>query len=208
MRRKLSSREIVLLLILLVLVLASAYYLWFFVPMQERRDSLEGQILSTQDEIELDQLRIARKKEMERELAEIFEKDSDPVGMAPYDNSRNVMFALNSILSDTQDYSLDFASAASAEESGVMRRSISMQFTAPNYAAAKETLQQLHDIPFRCMFDDLSINVTETGGLTIGGLGWWTGGRTIASGMESGPEDETAVRVTATLLFFEYQPQE
>ena len=208
MRRKLSSREIVLLIILLVLVLVSAYYLWFFVPMQERRDGLEGQILSTQDEIEMDQLRIARKKEMERELAQIFEKDPDPVGMAPYDNSQNVMFALNSILADTQDYSLDFASTASAQESGVMRRSISMQFTAPNYAAAKETLQRLHDIPFRCMFDDLSINVTETGGLTIGGLGWWTGGRTIASGTESVQTDGPAIRVTATLLFFEYQPQE
>lgn len=209
MKRKLSSREIVLLVILLVLVLVSGYYLWFYVPMQERQTDLEGQIQDTRSQIEVDRVRVERMQEMERELEEIFANDPDPVSMAPYDNVQNVMFELNSILSETEDYSLNFSTVDAAGEDGIVRRAISLQFQCGGYDSARAILQELHDSPYRCMFDDLSITVSErtrSDGTFHIGLWWLDAGTESETGREE-PVQDTTVSVSATIVFFEYQKE-
>jgi cyanate lyase len=100
--------------------------------------------------------------------------------MAPYDNVQQVMVMLNSILGQTEEYSLTFGTVSQEEGNGsVVRRPISLRFRSSSYDAAKAILQQLHDSDLRCMLDDVSIS-TETGG--------------------------QGVTVTAVLVFFEYQP--
>ena len=53
MRRRLTSREIVLIVILVVLVLVSGYYLLFYVPVQNEKDSITNRIEDTETEIML-----------------------------------------------------------------------------------------------------------------------------------------------------------
>lgn len=84
------------------------------------------------------------------------------------------MFELNSILKNSQSYSLSFGTVDSSQS--IVRRSISMQFTAVNYDAAKDILQQLHDSQYRCLLNDVNI--------------------------ASGTAD---VSVTASIIFFEHQ---
>lgn len=209
MKRRLSSREVALLIVLLVLVLVSGYYLWFYVPMQEKQLALEGQILDAQNEIEIDKVRIARMREMEQELEEIFAADPNPVSMAAYDNIQNVMFDLNAILSVADDYTLNFTSVDTEQEDGIVRRNISLGFESGSYDAAKDILQELHDSDYRCMLDDLDIRVSEqTRGGTTFNLGtWWLDEPTpeTSSVQESTPVSAVTVNVTATMVFFEYQ---
>lgn len=201
MRRRLTAREVTLLIILLVLLLFAAYYLLFYVPTQQKMDELQGQIAETESIIEAEQARLARKQAMEEELEEVFAKDPDPVSMAPFDNRRNVMHQLNSILSAASDYSLNFSNASLGEGGDFVRRDISMNFTCQNYTAARSILQQLHDSQYRCMLDSVSITEQGSGRGTIGPA--WLYGDVQENNSET-PEDDIEVDVTATIVFFEY----
>lgn len=203
MRRRLTAREVTLLIILLVLLLFAAYYLLFYLPTQQELDDLQAQTVETESIIEAEQMRLARKQEMERELAEVFEKDPDPVSMAPFDNSRNVMHQLNSILSAASDYSLNFSAASPGESGDFVRRDISMNFTCLNYTAARSILQQLHDSRYRCMLDSVSVTERRTGGVTIG-PSWLYDDIPEEEADGEVPEEEIEVDVTATIMFFEY----
>ena len=198
MRRRLTPREITLLLILLILVLFAAYYLLFIGPTRQKLDQIEGQIAETQDLIALDQMKLARKQEMENELKEIFDSDPDPVSLAPFDNSRNVMLQLNTVLSSAADYSLNFSEVKAGQEEDFVQRSISLNFTCSGYENARLILQQLHDGQYRCMLDDLSLSLVQEGGIAASFLDRLIGEEATVV------EDSTQVHVAATIVFFEY----
>ncbi len=208
--RRLTSREAALLTILLFLVLASGYYLWFFVPVTEKQNSLEEQIQETQTRIQTDRVRITRMEEMEQKLQELFAGEQDPVSMAPFDNARNVMLRLNSVLSDTEDYSLNFTSVKEAEEERIVRRDISLNFRSSGYESARKILQRLHDSPYRCMLDDLSITIqkgTEGKSPSDAVLWWLEEGESPPKKGRNRKEEiglKDIVNVAATLVFFEY----
>ncbi len=203
MRRTLSPRETALLILLIVLALGSAYYMFFYMPTTEQIDLTQNSIYTTQDLISADQLRLAQKQQMQEELDAIFAADPDPVSMAPYDNSRNVMHELNAILENTQDYSLSFASVNVDSDSDVVRRNISLTYTSSGYSAALDILQKLHDSQYRCLLNNVSIALkprSHEGG-------WWY--NVLMDSVDSVPDtnatDEYSdVTVTATLTFFEY----
>lgn len=196
MRRRLTSREIVLIIILVVLVLVSGYYLLFYVPVQNEKDSLTNRIEDTETEISVDQARVEELDRMKAELEAIFAGGADPASMAPFDNWENVMNQLNGVLSVAEDYSIDFATVDEDGEDGVIRRKISLSFTCADYASARDVLQQLHDSPYRCMIDDLNVDVRSRGQA----WSWWDG--TLP---EAQPGDIT-VDVSTSIIFFEYQP--
>ena len=204
MRRKLTPRETALLILLLILALGSAYYLLFYTPTTQEIETTETRIADTLDQISADQLRLAQKQQMQEELDAIFAADPDPVSMAPYDNSRNVMHELNAILENTQDYSLSFASVTVDEDSDVVRRDISLTYTSTGYSAALDILQKLHDSQYRCLLNNVAISLKERSHEG----GWWY--NLLMGSVDSVPDTETSmdeysdVTVTATLTFFEY----
>lgn len=202
MRRKLTGRELTLLAILFLLVVVSAYYLWFYVPVTEEIEVLKGQIEDTRTLLEVQQARLERKRAMEKELEELFAENPDPVAMAPYDNSRNVMFELNTILSQTDYYSLNFSTVDTGQGEGVVRRNISLQFEVGGYETAEEILRQLHDNPNRCMLDNLSVTVSEGGSSGS----WWQG--VFGPDQPEVSLEDTNVQVAGTIRFFEYLKQE
>lgn len=176
MKRRLTSREMVLLGILVVLMVISAYILWFYTPVTERIEGYKAYIADTEDELLLVQARVEEKRHMEHVLEEIFSGNEAPLSIAPYDNLKQVMFELNGILSRTQDYTLNFGTVDTEES--IVRRSISMHFSAGDYASAQAVLQALHDSQYRCMLDDVTISMEDAG---------------------------EPVSVDAVIVFFEYQ---
>ena len=127
----------------------------------------------------LAEVRLEEKRRMERELEALFAQEEPPLGLAPYDNVQAVMFELNTILSQTQEYSLSFGTVDT--EQSIVRRSISLNFTCGSYEDAKAVLQQLHDSDYRCMLDNIAVSMGQT-----------------ASDL---------VTVSGTIVFFEYQAQ-
>ena len=177
MRRKLTVREWVLLGVLALLVVVSGYVMLFYMPVTAQRDSALGEAEVCQLELEAVQLRLEEKRRMERELEEIFSQPEEPLGLAPYDNLQPVMMELHTILNGAEDYSLSFGTVDTEEP--IVRRSISLSYTAGSYAAAREILQRLHDSAYRCMLDSVSVSV--------------------------GQEGDGLISVDSTIVFFEYQ---
>lgn len=177
MRRKLTAREWMLLGVLAILVVVSGYVMLFYLPVTTQRDSaLEGTEICRM-ELEAARIRLTEKQRMERELKELFSRESEPLSLAPYDNLQMVMVELHTILEAAEDYSLSFGTVDAGEP--IVRRSISLNYTAGTYDAAKTILQRLHDSAYRCMLDSVSLSM--------------------------GQEAEGPVSVTGTIVYFEYQ---
>ena len=179
MRRQLTSREWVLLALLGVILLVSGYMLLFYMPQTIERDRCLSEAELCRTQTEAAQLRLEEKRQMERELEELFSGDTPPLSIADYDNLQAVMFELNSILSGTDDYNLSFNSVDATQS--IVRRSISIAFNTGSYASAKAVLQQLHDSAFRCMLDSVTLTAGQGG--------------------------TNAVAVNGNIVFFEYQAQ-
>ncbi len=180
MRRHLSAREMVLLILLLVLSLSSGYVLLFYTPVTEKIRQAQARLAQTEEQINQSMVNLERKKQMEAELRDLFSQDPAPAGIPPYDNLTQVMLELNNILEGTQEYSLSFGTVDT--QNAMVRRRISLGFKSPDYAGARKVLQTLKDSEYRCMIDDLDINIGD------------------------GRDFEVSVR--ATLVFFEYQASE
>lgn len=165
--RKLTVRECVLLAVLVVLVLVSAYVMFFYTPMKDRLTALEQESQDLTAELEIARIRTGRMDEMERELDRVFAENPNPTGLPTFDNLKQVMFELNTILADTEDYTLSFGTVSDAEK--LVRRSISLSFQTSDYSSAKEILRRLSDSRYRCMMDDLSISM-EGEGVSVGAI--------------------------------------
>lgn len=177
MKRKLTAREWMLLAVLAVLVAVSGYIMLFYIPVTTQRDNALNEAEACRMELEAVQLRLEEKRRMERELEELFSQPEEPLSLAPYDNLQPVMMELHAILDGAGDYSLSFGTVDTEET--IVRRSISMTYTAGSYAAAKDILQRLHDSAYRCMLDSVNVSV--------------------------GQERDGRISVNSTIVFFEYQ---
>lgn len=159
MTRTLTPREWILLAVLAVVIIVSSYLMLFYMPITTERDNLRRDIEAAELELETAQIQVDDKRRMERELAEIFAANPNPVGLAAYDNLQPVMLELNTILSAADDYSLSFSSV-SAEQS-IVRRSINLSFTSRSYAQARQILQRLDASAYRCMLESLNISMNQ-----------------------------------------------
>lgn len=187
MRRQLTAREWMLLALLGVILLIGGYILLFYNPMIEERDRCLSEAESCRMQTEAARVRLEDKRRMEKELDALFSSETPPLSIPDYDNLQPVMFALNSILANTQNYSLSFSTVDSSQT--IIRRSISMTFTTGTYKAAREVLQQLHDSDYRCLLDNVTLNL----------------GRLRGGFFEI--EYDSSISVSGTIVFFEYQNQ-
>lgn len=179
MRRQLTVRERALLVVLGIVAVIGAYLSWVYTPMVNERDRCNAEVLALQDQIDIMQMQVEKQEQMKRELDRIFEMDPDPLSLPDYDNAQPMMRKLHSVLASAPSYSLAFGSTDSSE--AVVRRNVSMTFTAEDYASAKRILTQLNNSEYRCMLDSLNLNLDQRDG---------------------------NVSVSGTIVFFEYQSKD
>lgn len=170
MKRSLTAREWILLGLLGVVALVSGYVMLFYMPMTARRDAAREETELCRLQAEAAQVRLEEKRRMERELEELFAGEGKPVRLADYDNLQPVMLELNTVLSETEDYSLSFGTVDTSRT--IVRRSISLSFTSGSYEAARATLRQLCGSAYRCLLDsvDLSISGENGGSVSVNGV--------------------------------------
>lgn len=179
MRKQLTTREWTLLALLGIILVISGYILLFRTPMMAERDRCLGEAESCRIQTEAVQVRLAEKRRMEQELEELLSAGTPPLSIPDYDNLQPVMFELNSILANTQTYSLSFGTVDTSKT--IVRRQIAMNYTTNSYQSAKAVLRQLHDSDYRCMLDTVSLNLEQNG--------------------------QGTVSVSGTIVFFEYQKE-
>lgn len=179
MKRQLTVRERTLLIVLGIVALVGAYVTWVYTPLVNERERCDSEVLVLQDQVEIMKSTVQKQEQMERELEEIFERNPNPLSLPDYDNAEPMMRELHAVLGNAQSYSLAFGAVDTSAT--VARRSITMTFTASDYASAKRILTQLDRNSYRCMLDGMSLN-----------FGYRDG----------------SVSVSGNIVFFEYQARE
>ena len=149
MNRAFSTREKVLLVILALLLIGVGYFKLLLEPINESIDNY------TQSTAQLVQLR-----QMEQEL-EVIHESGDAVPLPAYDNAEGLLVELNHILAASTEYTLNFGTVDMLDGGYIVRRPLSLQFSAKNYAAARGILTALHDSANVNQISDLSVSLPE-----------------------------------------------
>lgn len=179
MMNKMTVREKMLLCILIVLILFCGYYFLFLVPISEKIEFCENEILTVEDQIVIADATAVKKRMMEEELKAIFSNEKKEVKELPaYDNSHNVMNLLSAIMTYTTKYEINFSSVE--EEDSTVRRSVTVSYQCPTYQEARDVLTKIANSDYRCVFKDLYINSNKYKG-------------------------EISYNVIADVVFFEYK---
>lgn len=159
---KLSPREKFLAVLLGIMVLVLIYNYAFYVPTKAKLASYEEELLLIDDQIIVAEAKAMKMAKMVKELEEIKAGSLKDIKELPaYDNSRNVMNSLSSILEDVTQYNVSFSGVT--EEEGIVRRDITLTYSCGSYDAAKSILTQIYDGPYRCLMKD--VHITQSSGV-------------------------------------------
>lgn len=159
MNRAFSTREKVLLVILALLLIGVGYFKLLLEPINE---SIDNYTLasSEQDAMLQGTAQLVQLRQMEQEL-EVIHESGDAVPLPAYDNAEGLLVELNHILAASTEYTLNFGTVDMLDGGYIVRRPLSLQFSAKNYAAARGILTALHDSANVNQISDLSVRLPE-----------------------------------------------
>ena len=151
MKRAFTTREKVMLLVLTVLLIVIAYFKLILEPINNSIDEYQSETAAEQDEILQNTELLTRMNQMQKE----------PI--PNYDNSGKLLVELNSILSASVDYSLDFGQVSALNDGYIMCRPINMAFTTNTYAETRAIIDALHNSDFTNQISDISVQFENSG---------------------------------------------
>ncbi len=153
--RDFSTREKVLLVVLLVVIVAAAYYLFVWTTVNDQIDSIKSQNQSMETQLMIATAKVERLQSMSASM----ENDILRSYMPSYNASKDELDFLHATLADTDDYLINFTYLTRNEDQ--IDRGFSLQFTAKDYAQAKEIIGALEDSEIRCLIGDYTVNPAQ-----------------------------------------------
>ena len=156
MNRAFTTREKVMLVILVVLIMAIGYFKLLLEPINAKIQDFQTQQASEQDEILINSSLVQQKRQMEKELEELF-ANGDPTPIPVYDNSANLLVELHKILDSSAEYTLNFSGTSPMDVEYLIRRPVSLTFRTASYGQARNIINQLHDSENTNAISDLSV---------------------------------------------------
>ena len=160
MTRAFSTREKVLLVILALRLIGVGYFKLLLEPINESIDNYTQLASSEQDAMLQGTAQLVQLRQMEQEL-EVIHESGDAVPLPAYDNAEGLLVELNHILAASTEYTLNFGTVDMLDGDYIVRRPLSLQFSAKNYAAARGILTALHDSANVNQISDLSVSLPE-----------------------------------------------
>ena len=160
MNRAFTNREKVLLVVLAVLLIGVGYFKLLLEPVNDSVDRYSQLAAAEQDEILQNTVLLVQKQQMEQELQTIYDSGK-AVPLPAYDNAEKLLVELNHILASSQDYSLNFGSTSELEGGYIVCRPLNLQFSAKDYATARDILTALHDSANVNQISDLSFSLPQ-----------------------------------------------
>ena len=151
--RDFTTKERILLLLLVLVLVALVYYQFVHKPVTESLDKLANEKSNLETELVTVEAKVAQLQKMQSEINDI-EKSGVYKEMPSYNNSKNVNEFLNNVLGD-MGYSINFSNITRSNNQ--VRRSISLQFNAPDYAAVETVLGKLSACDYRCLIGDVRV---------------------------------------------------
>ena len=150
--REFSTKEKVLLVVLVVVLLALAYYWFVHVTVTEALDRAQSQKETLETELTSVQARVTVLRRMQSEIDKI-QTDGTFMKMPSYNNSKEVTKLLNNVLGDL-GYRISFANVSQSGE--LVRRNITLEFSAPDYDTVERVLTGLAGSEYRCLLGNVS----------------------------------------------------
>lgn len=200
-KKFLSTREVVSLLFLVVLLIGVGYYLFFYQPLQNDLAAIANQSRELDSAIEIAAVKVGSMNGMQEELDDILSRPkSEITEIAPYDNAKVVMSQLNGILSASEEYNLSFNDVDTDNSTGMVRRTVSMEFRCASYESAKSIIEALSASQWRCQITNVVISTNGQGTRTE--LALDEDGKDIEVEVYDGIMT-SPVSVKASIVFFE-----
>lgn len=162
MKKGFTVREKVLLVILGIIVICALYYYLFYLPKMSEIEAYKQDNVLMEDQILVAQTQVAKMNKMEKELEELLKNDETSITSLPaYDNSRQIVNELYTILGRTKDYEVTFGQIFEEDGSNVVRRTVKVYFATSNYDVVKNILVMINDSQYRCLIKDVDINLVS-----------------------------------------------
>jgi Tfp pilus assembly protein PilO len=149
-----SNREKIMLIFLLVIGAGLLWYRFVFVSVNDQVTQLQSEQQTAEDTIKIDQTRLQRKGQIEAALASYKERGIEPLKLPEYDNLKNVMAELRTVLSAASSYTLTFDDLYWTEQ-GLIARGASLSFQCGSYDEAKAILRNIYSGTYPSMIDSL-----------------------------------------------------
>lgn len=154
LNRSFSTRETVLILILAVLLIVACYYFLVVKNVSDTVAANNEQLAGIEMNIGVQESLAADRARMKAELDELGDDETLPE-VAVYDNIRNELNELNTLLGSATTYNLSFGQPT--VEGQLVRRTVTVSFTTPSYASALEVVRQLENGTYRCQITDFTM---------------------------------------------------
>lgn len=154
LNRSFSTRETVLILILAVLLIVACYYFLVVKNVSDTVAANNEQLAGIEMNIGVQESLAADRARMKAELDELGDDETLPE-VAIYDNIRNELNELNTLLGSVTTYNLSFGQPT--VEGQLVRRTVTVSFTTPSYASALEVVRQLENGTYRCQITDFTM---------------------------------------------------
>lgn len=154
LNRSFSTRETVLILILTVLLIVACYYFLVVKNVSDTVAANNEQLAGIEMNIGVQESLAADRARMKAELDELGDDETLPE-VAIYDNIRNELNELNTLLGSATTYNLSFGQPT--VEGQLVRRTVTVSFTTPSYASALEVVRQLENGTYRCQITDFTM---------------------------------------------------
>lgn len=170
--RDFTTREKIILVILVLFLIGFGYYQFIDKPVREGLARAESESAALQTEIAAVNTKIATLQRMQDEIDSINAEGRNSY-MASYNNSKAELKLLNDVLSQATQYSISFSNVTRSGDQ--IRRDFSLQFTAPDYQAMWNIINDLTGVEYRCLIGNLSCSLnkiryrdrTEYGALSV-----------------------------------------
>lgn len=154
LNRSFSTRETVLILVLVLLLVVACYYFLVVKNVSDTVAANNEQLAGIEMNIGVQESLAADRARMKAELDELGDDETLPE-VAVYDNIRNELNELNTLLGSATTYNLSFGQPT--VEGQLVRRTVTVSFTTPSYASALEVVRQLENDTYRCQISDFTM---------------------------------------------------
>ena len=158
--RDFTIREKIIILVLLVLLLGLAYYQFVDKPVRSALETAASEKSALETELTAVKAKVAQLEKMKNEIDDIT-RTGAYAKMPSYDNSKEVIALLNDVLGST-GYSITFSNRV--QSGNMVRRNITLRFTADSRDTIKKVFKQLTGSDYRCLVGDMSISPSSSSG--------------------------------------------
>jgi len=150
--RDFTVKERILILLLVLILLGLAYYQFIDQPVRSAIEQAHSEQAALETELTTAKAKLAQLERMQNEIDTVTALATFRP-MPSYSNREAVNKLLNDVLG-TMNYSIAFSNTTRSGD--LVRRSVSLTFTAPDYRTMEQVFKALADAEFRCIVDNIS----------------------------------------------------